>query len=718
MDLLSGKTFVVSSFGIAAGYTAWLLRQYGANVRHQSVLDPEGLGAFLGEGATFVPSPALAAPAAVPFITDAPVTAAHRTAIEELAETNPVLWITPWGLDNDWEERPATDLLLCAAGGWMAAVGDPGKEPLAPPGPQPRFISGLFAAIHALAALDAPGLHVVSMAESVAATVIYDSVAFQYHGVTRERAGHRFNKAQCTLVNLPCKDGYIGIHAALHHQFVKLCTLIGRPELVTDPRFAALPERMENVHTLDAYISEWLATRTRFEAYHVLQQARIPCAATPTVAEVLDSPQLAARDFWRTVSTPSGRTLRVPGAPARILVEAGPADTLKPDGPWEPGKLRVVDFSMGWAGPYVSNILACYGADVIKLESHRRFDWWRGSRPPGDDLGDALYERSHVFNTVNRGKRGLTLDLTTPQGHALARRLLATADVVIENYTTGVLGKLGLSYDVLAKENPGLIMLRQPGFGGTGPEADYLVFGNTIEGMSGLTSMLGYSPDTYPLQMSNAFGDPVSGLNGTVAVLAALAGREQDGRGRCLEGAQLEGFLPFTSAESIDYQRTGLLPERHGNARPGAALSGAYRTAGEDEWVVVEVAKGSLGALEQATGVPAADFATWAAARPREDAVAALAAHGIPVAPLNNEADLIVNDPFGSAGFFEGCERAVVGFHLYPSLPVQAEGGRPLTPVPAPTLGEHNDEILTGLGLSPAEIQALRDADIIGEVPA
>ena len=719
VNLLSGQDFAVSSYGVSAGYAAWLLRQYGAAVAHETALDPEGLGAFLGEGATFTGSPSFSPAPETRFITDAPVTASTRAALERIASRSAVLWITPWGLDNPWAERPATDLLLCAAGGWMNAVGSPGREPLAPPGPQPRFAAGLFAAIHALSGMGSNGLHVVSMAEAVAATCIYDVVAYQYLGVSRERVGHRFARAQCTLVTLPCKDGFIGIHAALHHQFVKLCEVIGHPEFAVDERFASLLERIEHVEELDAYIAAWLRDRTRFEAYHILQGARIPCSPIPTLAEVLDSPQLAARKYWHAVSTPTGGEVRVPGPPARITAESGPMGAVRADpGPWEPGKVRVVDFSMGWAGPFVSHILACYGADVIKLESHRRFDWWRGSRPPGDDPSNALHERSHVFNTVNRGKRAVTLDLSTPEGNALGRKLMLTADVVVENYTAGVIERLGLSYESLARENPGLIMLRQPGFGATGPEADYLVFGNTIEGMSGLTSMIGYDDETHPFQMSNALGDPISGLNGALAVMAALAARRRDGKGRCIEGAQIEGFLPMVSAELIDFQRTGQLPARHGNRRESAALAGAFETADGDRWVAVEAPPSQVAALESAIGGPADGFGAWVRSLPREQVEALLASHGIPHAPVNNEADLLATDLFAPAEFFAGSERAVVGFHVYPSLPVHRDGERPAAELPAPMLGEHNDAILRGLGLGVDEIGRLRAGGVIGETPA
>lgn len=721
MQLLDSLRFEVASFGPAAAYAGWLLRAYGARIPHQSALDPEADGAFFAEGAMFTATPVLAAAPGARFLTDAPVTPANRSAIEGLARDHAVTWITPWGLDTGWDERPASGLLLQAAGGWMSAVGEPGEQPIGPPGEQAQLVAGLWAAVHALAAGGEPGLSVVSMVEAVAATCIYDTVAMQYLGRVRQRCGHRFNTAQCTLVTLPAKDGFIGIHAALHHQWLELCRVIGRPDLTTDPRFAALADRMQHLDELDEILEGWTRSMPRWEAYHQLQRAGIPSAAMPTLDEVLASPQLAARGAWQTVTTPSGRSYRVPGPPARIAARPETlADDALDDGPWRPGALRVVDLSMGWAGPLVSHVLACYGADVIKLESHRRFDWWRGSRPPGDDPALALHERSHVFNSVNRGKRGLTLDLASPEGNALGRRLLLGADVVIENFRAGVLEKLGLGYESLAAENPGLILLRQPGFGADGPESGYRVFGNTIEAMSGLSSMIGYEPDGRPYMMSNALGDPVSGLNGAVAVLAAVEARAHTGRGVCIEAAQLEGFLPLVASELIAHQRTGIVPRPRGNVRPGHEPSGLFRARGDDEWVAVEaVSPAHRAAIASLAG--SADpsvLAAWMASRGRDEAVAALAAAGVPAAPLHSEADLLQWDALARSGFFDGCDRAHVGFHLYPSLPVVAPSGRPRPAAPAPLLGEHNDEILQGLGVDAVGRARLRDAGIVGEFPA
>ena len=743
MDLLASSTFKIASAGPAAAYAAWLLQTFGAETDHQTALERDGLGAFLGRGAGFVREFEFTGDRNVTWITDVPVTPENRATLEALAGSARVIWVTPWGLGSDWAERPASDLALYAASGWMTSVGDPGREPLAPPGAQCQFIAGLFATIAALehnvvdGRAPAPGLVDVPVLEALVATLIYDPVAYQYYGLLRARAGNRFSGNQPLLATLPCADGYMGLHSPLHAQWTTLASLLGDPGLVSDPRFATIPDRSANVAQLDEqYILPWLQNRTRWEAYHELQANRIPSSGHPDMEEVLDSPQLRHRKSWDSVQSPDGRTLRVPGALARVRAESAPGTRRSTAGPWRRGALRVVDLSMGWAGPMVTLNLAAMGADVIKIESHTHFDWWRGSRPPGDEaLG--LHERSHVFNTANRGKRGITLDLASDRGREVAIELISTADVLIENYAAGVIEKLGLAYEVLSERNPPLIMLRQPGFGCDGPESGYVVFGNTIEGMSGLSSWTGYE-DGPPTLRSTAGGDPGSGLGGTVAVLAAVAAQHRDGKGRLIECAQLEGFLPLVSEGLIEFQLTGEVPRRRGNVRPGHAPSGAYH-AGEDRWVVIDVLDdaqwerlaGEIGeawALEPSVALLAdrqarrgeinARLGAWVAAEGSDAVLEACLRAGVPASLVNNEAEVLGLEPLLVSDFWQGMEREPVGFHLHPTIAYSAAGERPLPATPAPLLGQHTDEVLEAMGYSDTDRARLAAEGVTGRVPA
>jgi crotonobetainyl-CoA:carnitine CoA-transferase CaiB-like acyl-CoA transferase len=278
--------------------------------------------------------------------------------------------------------------------------------------------------------------------------------------------------------------------------------------------------------------------------------------------------------------------------------------------------------------------------------------------------------------------------------------------------------KLGLGYDVISARNPEAQMVRLPGFGSSGPEGTYLSFGNTIEGMSGLSSVLGYE-DGPPFMMSNAFGDPVGGLNGTVAALAAVVAHQRDGRGRLVECSQLEGFLPLVAESLIEYQVTGTVPPRRGNRKLDAALSGAFECK-DGEWVAIEADEGSLSRLVDG-GVPPDDrrrFAmAWTALNTRDTIIRDCLAAGIAAAPVHNEAEVLGLDPLLETGFWQGMERAVVGFHQYPGLPIVSLGNRSEPELPAPTLGEHTEEVLTALGLQLTELELLAADGVIGTVP-
>ena len=191
---------------------------------------------------------------------------------------------------------------------------------------------------------------------------------------------------------------------------------------------------------------------------------------------------------------------------------------------------RVVDFSMGWAGPICTRTLADLGADVIKIEATQYPDWWRGvDRRPAYVL-EQMYEKSVRYCIMNRNKRGITLDLTRPQGLELAKRLLADADIVVDNYSVEVLPKLGLGYEVLSKLNPKLVMMSMSAFGAGSVYRDCRAYGSTLEQGSGLPSVVG-DANGPPVMSHTAFGDAVGGLNGCAAVLTALIHAKIDRQG-------------------------------------------------------------------------------------------------------------------------------------------------------------------------------------------
>jgi crotonobetainyl-CoA:carnitine CoA-transferase CaiB-like acyl-CoA transferase len=238
-----------------------------------------------------------------------------------------VVAVSPYGGEGPLAGAPATDLTLAAAGGLMASSGEAAREPLAPPGPAVQIAAGLFAAIATLAVLREHGHAAadLSLAESVAATVIYETTAFSYHGEVRKRSGPKYSRALVLNTTLRCADGYVGLHLNTQPQWRALCEMMGRPELAADPRFANGALRAANWRELDEIVLPWAAARPAHALYHEGQRRRIPFSLIPRPSEVLASPQLAARGYWEDVPHPAAGTLRYPGPPFRIDGDRGRA---------------------------------------------------------------------------------------------------------------------------------------------------------------------------------------------------------------------------------------------------------------------------------------------------------------------------------------------------------------------------------------------------------
>jgi crotonobetainyl-CoA:carnitine CoA-transferase CaiB-like acyl-CoA transferase len=399
------------------------------------------------------------------------------------------------------------------------------------------------------------------------------------------------------------------------------------------------------------------------------------------------------------------------------------------------GKLRAIDLSMGWAGPLVGELLAEMGVEVIKIEDTLHFDWWRGSLSMGPPELQVI-ERSAAFNTANRGKIGCTLDLTNPRAIEIVKRLVATADIVIENYSPDVMPKLGLGWETLAPLNPRLVMISMPSFGAEGPERNGRGYGNTIEAVSGVTGLTGYHDGGQPYTLSNALGDPVAGLNGLFAVLVGLRERQDTGRGQHIELAQVEAAIPFIGEAIAEYEVTGEVPRPRGNRHPEHAPHGIYR-AGSGYIALAAESDEQWRQLADALGVDARDprFATVADRKRNEDALDAelsralkdlgaeetarkLIDAGLIAGQVNSAADMLGDAQLSARGFYVPVERAVVGTHLYPGV-VEHFSETPLVADrPAPLLGEHNRKVFSEiLGMSDSEIEALERDKIIGTLP-
>lgn len=384
--------------------------------------------------------------------------------------------------------------------------------------------------------------------------------------------------------------------------------------------------------------------------------------------------------------------------------------------------VRVLDFTWVVAGPVTTRILADLGADVIKIE-----------RRVSLDFGD---RRGGLSGSLMRGKRSLVLDLNDARGVDLARRLAALSDVVIDNFSARVMTNLGLDYESLRILRPDIVCVRMTGFGLTGPDRDHVSYGPTLQAITGYTLLMA-EPGEPPAGFGYSYSDLAGGNLGALAVLAALWHRRRTGRGQLVDLAQLEAVASLLGPTLLARATDGGVSVPVGNASqemPGAP-HGVYPCAGDDRWVALSVFTdaewerfaAAIGLVPEARFArrddrmrQAADIdrlvAAWTRGQRAEDAMALLQRAGIACGLVANAEDLCVRDAqLAARGHFvdiptpEGRTVRLDGPpYLLSETPAHVSG-------PGPLLGEHADEVLSGLlGLDDDAIRSLRLAGVVG----
>lgn len=322
--------------------------------------------------------------------------------------------------------------------------------------------------------------------------------------------------------------------------------------------------------------------------------------------------QLRKRGFFVEVDHPTAGKLRQPGAPYRLAEswwkirrhapllgehdaevaqlaarEATPRATasvragsrLPLDG------IRVADFSWAWAGPFCAMHLAHLGAEVIRVESFGRLDLGRRIPifPPGLEPGP---NRSGYFNQWNQGKRSMLLNLREPAAIDVAKQLIAKCDVVVENFATGVMERLGLGYDDLRRIRADVIVASISGYGHSGPQKQYMGYGPAIVPLSGLSSLTGY-PGGGPTEVGISYGDPNGGINAAVAILAALVARDRTGRGQAIDVSLWEAVTTLLPEGWMEWAMNRRDLQRIGNRDSQMSPHQCFRCRGEDAWVSI-----------------------------------------------------------------------------------------------------------------------------------
>jgi len=674
------------------------------------------------------------------------------------------LSLTPFGATGPYAAWEATELTVSSAGGWAnlcpAATVRPDLPPLKVYGHQCALMSGVAGATAAMAAVSAAhetgvGEFIDFSEQAYTASVLENAIPqYSYQGVVATRYGTRL------LIPwgiFECRDRPLFIACMEPDQWDRLVDFMGRPEWATLEIFDTQRGRGENYDVLHGLLQEWLAERDCFETYHAMQRQRICAAPVLDPATMADSPHLAERRFFSDVAHARAGVLphlapvpvtdaeRLPIRRAAPLLGEHDEEILAGELPARPAAaagtrsgrplegVRVMDLSWAWAGPFCAMNLAHLGAEVIRVESAGRPDLYRRLpvHPPGIER---TLNTTGMFNQWNQGKRSVALDLSQPRGIELLRALLAEADVVVENFATGVMDRLGLDYASLSEANPRLIMASISGYGQTGPYARYMGYGPAIGPLTGLAVGNGFV-GAGPSEIGVSMPDPTAGITAALEVCAALERRRATGRGARIDISLWEATAAFSLEGWMDHAMNGVQPTRQGSRDPWMAPHGFFAAQGEDDWVSIAIRsdeewqvlcsalapelasdarfarledrKQNEDALEEAVSLRTRGRDRWELTR-------SLQALGLAVFPAFTAEDIVEDPHLNARGFIEQLPHPEVGPRKHVGIPYVMRHRPNGVRRAAPVLGADSDEVLSEiLGLSPQEIETLHGEEVL-----
>ncbi len=373
--------------------------------------------------------------------------------------------------------------------------------------------------------------------------------------------------------------------------------------------------------------------------------------------------------------------------------------------------VRILDLTHVWAGPLATRILADLGAEIVKIEAAQR----RGARAfggtpmggwIGGDPGDEPWNRYAISVKLARNKKSVSIDLKSETGRKTFLELVKVADVVMENFSARAMPELQLDYQALQAANPNIIYVTMPGFGTYGPYRDRVAFGPTVEPMSGLTNVMGYSASE-PRNTAMAVMDPIAAVSATTAVVTALRERERTRKGAYVEMSLHESGVAFSGPWLIEHQLGGHI-EPIGNRHPQMAPHGVYPCQGEDEWIALACANddqwaalcGLIGGDLELTAYLDqrlknhddidATISAWTASRNKTQAANELQRAGICAGPVNTTPDMTADAQIRHRGFFVPLESGTP----MPGNPIKMSGSSSADWTPCPRLGADNARVL------------------------
>ena len=699
-----------------------------------------------------------------------------------LAALNPSLVhvaITPFGQDGPKAHWQDADLVLLAAGGPLVLMGDDDRAPVRLPVPQAWLHAGAEAAVAALIAhherVRSGRGQLVDVSAQQALTIAMQSYSLcaplGAPEIHRSAGGHK-NGPIVIRHLFPTRDGHVAITflfgSAIGPFTRRLMTWIaeegGCDAATRDKdwlRYTELllsgAEPLAEFERVKAVVAAFTATRSKQDLLDAALARGLLIAPVSTTAEVLASPQLAARDYWQALHHDElGRDVPYPGAFARfpaaplrwrrraprlgehtaeVLAGPWPARPTPSAAPTLPGAraldgLKVLDFMWVMAGPAATRTLADHGATVVRIESTRRIDTARTLAPFFDGIPGA--ERSGCFQNLNAGKRMVTLDPTTPGGRAAALDLVRWADVVCESFSPGTLARWGLGWDVLRAANPGVILLSTCLMGQSGPLSRFVGYGNLAAAICGFSNLGGW-PDRPPAGPFSAYTDYVAPRFVAIAILAALEHRRRTGEGQHVDLAQGEAALHFLAPALLDWSVNGRVAGRVGNADLHAVPHGVFPAAGDDRWVALAVDtdaawRGLCAAMARPALADDPRFATpdarrahaaaldatiaaWARTRSPHELETTLQAHGVAASAVQNSAELWRDPQLAHREHFVTVPHPERGTTVIEGVRVRLSRTPGRVEGEAPTYGRDTVPVLTEiLGYDDARLAALAAA--------
>lgn len=677
----------------------------------------------------------------------------------DTAQAPQAVWVrvTPFGLSGPHSGWRASDLGVTAASGNLHATGYPDRPPLHCSEPTAYAHGGPEMAMAALTGLASGRPQVIDLS-------LQETYLVANMGLVGEQGSHRDTRtlrAGATLLGMKeiwrCLDGWVSFGlrggAARVASFQRVTKELEKEGLAT-PAWSERNWAKFNVHDLDdgarraveEPLERWFALHTMAELYAFAAEHNVLLATCNTPRELYASAQLEARGMFAKLG-------ELPAFPVRFALahsadgavappaahrqaprlDAGPLPrwsarpavaSSEPSAPWE--GTTIIEFGSGAAGPIASRYFAEHGARVIRIESKSRPEFLRtmavaAGRPHG-------LEGDPIFNALNVGKQSVTLNLKKPDGVAVAKRLIAAADLVLENFAPRAMRGFGLDYATLAAEKPDLLMVSSCMNGQTGPHHHYPGFGSQGSALAGYTHLTAF-PDRPPVGPMGTITDSLAPRFVTTAMAAALHYRRRTGRGVYLDVSQVEAAAYTLAPWLLDYAVNGHIGDPDGNRSERAAPHGVFPCRGDDAWVAIAIwSDAEWQAFAALAGIDEPSYATLAGRQRDLDALEARVSawtrdqtaravceqcqsRGLEAVPVLRFDEVFDDPQLAARGHFDRHVHPVRGAFSYERNGFRLSDARGGYPRATPTLGQHTDAVLAELlGCTATEIAAYRES--------